>query len=389
MSDEVTIIRDRQALAGFLPAWRAFLASPVTGRNFHNDPANIQTILDSNRRAAPFIVVVRRGGAIRCIAPFFTDRTQFPMKLSVLTLASLPIRLLKLFGDEFICAGGEDARQTFGLVFAALADYRGGFDLVTFYNLDCSGRLFKYCTSPQLAGGEFRFVLASPKVEKVHQVKFVASDHDGYMKSLSPSTRQNLRRTTRKFFSDGKAELVKITKPEQVPAFLAQLDEVCRNAWQGKTFGYHRRNTENGRRQFEHVAREGWLRSYVLVHDRQPVAFELGYQYAGTYYGQECGYDQKWSSTGPGSIVMHLVIEDLFKEDRPDLLDFGFGDAPYKRSFSNTEHDAVAAYLVPANRWRGVIGLQAVLNFVFVQVQTALIKTRLDHVIRRMLKHKR
>jgi CelD/BcsL family acetyltransferase involved in cellulose biosynthesis len=389
MGYEATIVRDRQALAALGAEWRAFLATPVTGRNFHNDPANVQAVLDANRRAAPFVVVVRRGGVIRCIAPFFTDRTQFKVRLSVLTLASLPIRLLKLFGDQFVCAEGEDARGAIGAAFAALADNRGGFDLVTFYNLDCSGRLFRHCTVPGTGGAPFRFVPASPKVEKVHQLKFVAADHDGYMKTLSPSTRQNLRRTTRKFFSDGKAELVKVTRPEQVPAFLAQLDEVCRNAWQGKTFGYRPRNTESFRSHFEQVARQGWLRSYVLTHDRRPVAFELGYQYAGTYYGQECGYDQEWSHAGPGSIVMHLVIEDLYKEDRPDLLDFGFGDAPYKRSFSNAEHDAISAYLVPDNRWRGVIGLQSALNFVFVQVQSALVKTRLDNVFRRVLKHKR
>jgi hypothetical protein len=84
-----------------------------------------------------------------------------------------------------------------------------------------------------------------------------------------------------------------------------------------------------------------------------------------------------------------LVIEDLYKEDRPELLDFGFGDAAYKRSFANAEHDAASLYLVPRNVWRHLLTLQRGLNYLDVNVRSLLVKSRLDGLVRRILKHKK
>jgi CelD/BcsL family acetyltransferase involved in cellulose biosynthesis len=209
------------------------------------------------------------------------------------------------------------------------------------------------------------------------------------MAALTPSTRQELRRKTRRLMNDNQGKLVKVTRPEQVPEFLDQLDAVYHTSWQAKTFGYQAKNTEAQRRRFDRIAAQGWLRSYVLLQDKQPIAFELGYQYGGRYYGEECGFDPAHAKLGAGSVLMHLVIEDLYKEDKPALLDFGFGDAPYKRSFGNTEHDAASLYLAPPNVWRQLLTLQRGLNYLDVNVRSLLVKSRLDGLVRRILKHKK
>jgi hypothetical protein len=388
MGYEVTLIRTEEELARFAPEWQAFLSEPVLGRHVENDPANVALALAGMDRAEPRVVVLRRQGAVCCIAPCYLHRTRLPLRLSVLNLGALPVRMMKVFGGQFLRRESEDARKCFDAVFAELWKERGQFGLIHFSVLLQGGDLWSYLTEGSSRGRRFRLIRASAQGEKVHQIRLPAT-HDQYMASLGPKTRQNLRRTTRRFFEGGVTRLDRYSAPEQVPAFLALLDEVGPRTWQAKTFGYHPRNTESHRRHFEQAARHGWLRSYVLTRDDRPVAFELGYQYAGTYYGFECGYDQDWAGEGPGSVLMHLVIEDLYKDDRPDLLDFGFGDAAYKRSFGNTEYEACSAHLVPANRWRWLLLVQTGLDAVEANVRAALVKAHLDRPVRRLLKRQR
>lgn len=385
---QVSTIRSREELTRFLPEWREFLASGVQGTHFHNDPVNVEFTLESQRNLAPLFVVVRRQGRIVCLAPFYISRQRFKLQMSVLTLGSLPIRMLKLFGDRILYANDCPVRDCFDAVLAELRRQRRQFGLIFLYNVNSAEALGQYCAELSSRGGPFRPVLASAAVEKVHQVR-IDSTHEAYMASLTPSTRQELRRKTRRLLNDNCGQLVKVTRPEQVPEFLDQLDRVFRETWQAKTFGYQSRNTDQQRQHLERFAAHGWLRSYILLQNGQPIAFELGYQYGGVYYGEECGFDPAKSSLGPGSVLLHLVIEDLFKEDRPRLLDFGLGDAVYKRSFANSEHEAASMHLASWNIWRCLLALQSGLNSLSAGVRALLVKSRLDGLVRRLLKHKK
>jgi len=387
MGYEVTFIRSQEDLRDVLPAWEEFLTSPVCGSNLLNDPTHIDLLLAAEPDHSPHIILVSTQGRIRCIAPFLIRQTRFRLQFSLWTLAALPIRMLKLMGDQFVYSTEVDRQACFDAVFGALRQERHAFDLMFVHTLDCSGSLWKYCSAFRTKQSEYRMIMASPRMESVHQIK-LPETHAAYLASLNPKTRQNLRRTTRKLAGSGETRMTKVTGPEQVPAFLQELDTVLANSWQAKTFGHQHRNTKPQLHYFEQLARCGWLRSYLLMHGDSAIAYELGFQYRNTYYGQDCGYDQHWKDWGPGSILMYMVIEDLFHDDRPDLLDFGLGDAPYKRSFGNHEHPAASFYIAPPNRWRRLVMVQQALNLAFLSGRTALVKTGLDNLVRRILKHK-
>ena len=167
------------------------------------------------------------------------------------------------------------------------------------------------------------------------------------------------------------ARLTRIRAPEQVPEFLEQIDAVFRETWQARTFGYQPHNTASKLSYYRGLAERGWLRSYVLARDAEPIAYEIGCQYQGVFYCRECGYRQSWAEFGPGTVLTNLFIEDLYREDPPGVLDFGFGDSEHKRILSNVEQDAAAIYLAPRNVWRSVLWGQNALNWVERIVRTA------------------
>lgn len=83
------------------------------------------------------------------------------------------------------------------------------------------------------------------------------------------------------------------------------------------------------------AAKNGWLRLHILTVDNVPCAFQLAFQYGEGYYLQQLGFDPKWKKLNVGTVLFLKVYEELCNDKSVTVLDFGFGDADYKRSFGD------------------------------------------------------
>jgi hypothetical protein len=378
----IEMVKTRAELRAFESEWRQFLARGVTGSNFFNDPQHISLRLELEPQLVPWILVLRRGERVCCIAPFYLQETHLKIQFSVIELVSLPVRMLKSFSSEFIVGVGEDEAKCVEHVFAALWKRRAEFGLIFLEDLRQTTPLWRFCHSDHTSGQRFRPFLVSSQVDNLHQVQLPVT-HADYLAQLNPRTRQRLRRQARKLCTEKNAQLEKFTAPGQVHQFLKQLDEIYGDAWQAKRLGYRQRNTEAQHRFLSGIAQCGWLRSYTLTADQQPVAYLLGYQHDGSYYYSEIGYRQQWSDYSPGAVLTYLFLEDLFQDNRPKLVDFLVGDQPYKRSLSNSQQSAAPVYLAPPNRWRLLLRLQQLLHFISRRAVRAVTFLKLDHALRK------
>ena len=153
---EIDIISTREGLQALLPHWQEFLAGRVQGSHFNNDPRHIELCWDAGPEVTPWIVALRRGGQLRCIAAFYADGTRFKVKFSVLTLASLPPRMLKVFGDRFIIADDEDAEACFATVFETVRKRYPRLGLIYFENLNATSPLWQFCRGDGLRRCRYR-----------------------------------------------------------------------------------------------------------------------------------------------------------------------------------------------------------------------------------------
>jgi CelD/BcsL family acetyltransferase involved in cellulose biosynthesis len=82
----------------------------------------------------------------------------------------------------------------------------------------------------------------------------------------------------------------------------------------------------------------------------------VGYQYQGVFHYAELGYDPALAPASPGTVLLFLLIQDLCAFDRPMVLNFGMGDAEYKRRFGNRHQTDDTLLLVkPTMRNRGAL----------------------------------
>jgi CelD/BcsL family acetyltransferase involved in cellulose biosynthesis len=175
-----------------------------------------------------------------------------------------------------------------------------------------------------------------------------------------------------------------------VRPFLNDVESIFRDSWQAKTYyGSETKNSDAEIARLEYIARLGWLRCYLLASDLGPLAFQIGYSYDNTYYASDFAFAREWAHLGPGAVLMHLMLQDLFEFDPPEVVDLGAGEAPQKQTFRASPREVVDLCLVPRNRWRFLLAVQRGLSVIEGAVRTALVQTGLANTVRRLLKHKR
>ena len=81
----------------------------------------------------------------------------------------------------------------------------------------------------------------------------------------------------------------------------------------------------------------GWFRAYVLYLDDEPVAFWQGQAYNGVFSTGVPGFDPAYADHRVGNYVLFKLIADLCADESIETLDYGFGDAEYKRRFGTPQ----------------------------------------------------
>ena len=97
----------------------------------------------------------------------------------------------------------------------------------------------------------------------------------------------------------------------------------------GVSFGDTQKDRQRTRVSFEH----GWFRGYVLYLDGVPRAFHHGELYRGRFRHGRPGYDPDYAHLRIGTYLLLRVFEDLIAHPEASVVDYGVGDADYKRRF--------------------------------------------------------
>jgi CelD/BcsL family acetyltransferase involved in cellulose biosynthesis len=160
--------------------------------------------------------------------------------------------------------------------------------------------------------------------------------YEEFLRGRSKSTREYVRRYGKRFekaFGD-EIDVAVYRRPDELDAILRDLPAVAAKTYQhglGVAFGdspEHLALTKLG-------LERGWFRAYVLSVGGAPVAFWHGTAYGGSFSTGTPGFDPAYRDHRVGIYLLLRVIEDLCGDDGVSVLDYGFGEADYKRQFGN------------------------------------------------------
>ena len=174
----------------------------------------------------------------------------------------------------------------------------------------------------------------------------VPDSYDAFLSSLSKSTRESAKRYPKKLekeFGDRLSLEVfrDVADSERVFTDLRRVAEKTYQQGLGVSFA----QTELQRRLTTLTMERGWFRAYVLYLDDEPIAFWQGQAYNGVFSTGVPGFDPAYADHRVGNYVLFKLIADLCADESIETLDYGFGDAEYKRRFGSRSWDEQDVHL--------------------------------------------
>lgn len=185
----------------------------------------------------------------------------------------------------------------------------------------------------------------SPRKEQHYFVDIVGTFED-YLKRRSVKSRQNLRRSVNRFLDSNAEALVIAAAPEEMEGFHQQAVAISRKTYQQRLLGAGLPDTPEFLNYLKDKASKGGVLGYILRYQGTPIAFALCLSRGDKLVYEIIGYLPEHSERSPGTVLLYLILQDLFSHGKFPLLDFGPGQAFYKESFATGQTEYAESYLL-------------------------------------------
>ncbi len=322
------VARTADELAALAPLWTAL--------PWEREEAELEYLLARTEvreeAEGPLAIVVRRddrpvaGIAARLetrrLATTFGSRVVYAPRL----------RVLQVVDGGIVAPEPAAIPSLVSAVEAALAD--GVADAAAIPPLPVGSELFEALASAGGPFGQQRFIAPWQR-----RLLTLPASFDEYLATRSGKVRFGIRYDSKKLLEALGDELTvgTLAAPGDHERLVADLERVARLTYQ-RRIGAGFADTPEQRLLARVGLEHGWLRAYVLYRGSTPIAFWLCAVHGETILLKTTGFDPDYLRLRVGIYLLMRVIEDACREPALRVLDFGPGDADYKRIFSSESH---------------------------------------------------
>ena len=233
-------------------------------------------------------------------------------------LARFPMRIARLVGHA---PQVSDEESVYEKLFTHISLQE--LDAIHLESVRPDTLLWRYLQDNPLIQKSFRFY--SYEGPLPHWLIRLHGSFSDYMKRFSPKTRKNRLREIKILREVGDVKLIRVTEASEIDSFLEAAYGISHKTRQFKRFGWSiaARDPRLVKNELLRLARHGSLRSYLLTCSKVPCSFILGQQSGSRFHPVAAGVDPAWENYSVGTVLLLLVLEDLFKENSPDFYDLG------------------------------------------------------------------
>lgn len=334
--DNFNAIRDRE------PQWNDMLSRYKQRDNF-NDMFWYRLRINMND-TAPLVIACLQDDTLKGFMPCEQKKVYLKLSLTGRKILKFPFSAANVFGNNIV---GKQQKNIYSSIFSYF------FNELTDYELLCLSQV-------PIDSFLYRYIHSSPEIKKQYIVYHPLPDTPRYFVDLSDADSaqefiatlnkkrmRNLRRLKKKLqdklgYEVQAERFVNLDRTEEL---FKKSEKISKITWQNRVLGSRIGYGDLSLDFLQKVASKGWLRSYILSCGNNLLSFLIAFQFNDCLYLREMGYDPSWSSYSPGNLLWMLVFQDLFERDTPSKADFGYGDADFKRSFSNMSYQETSLYL--------------------------------------------
>jgi hypothetical protein len=321
----VSAARTIEEVEGLRDVWEALQPERLTADLDHH----LTVLRHAPGVIRPHVVVLERDGSPVALAVGRVEEVDLTARLGYTTVLRPRVRALTISQGGLLGVDGQSAEPVFAALSGALVE--DNLHVLRLRLLRVGEPVHELARSrPGLLTRQHLGV----QVERWRAR--IPATFDEYLGARSSKTRSNVKRYARRLedrFGDGVSFRVFRT-PDELDELMRDTQAVHVKTYQ-RGMGAGLKGTELERRLRDLAAGRGWFRGFVLYLDDVPAAFWHGTAYRGVFYTGPTGYDPAHRDLRLGTYVLGRMVEKLCGE--VDWMDFGSGDAEYKRHFSD-EH---------------------------------------------------
>ncbi|MGH3013112.1 MAG: GNAT family N-acetyltransferase, partial [Gaiellaceae bacterium] len=328
----VRVARTQEEVESLRPVWDSLQAPRFT--------SDIDVFLTVVRHAPgvvrPHVLVLEEAGEPVSLVVGRLEEVTLPARLGYVGVSPRLRMLTVAYGG--ILGAQPDAAVLFDRLRESLEGER--VDLVRLRMLTVGSSL--HAAARQQAG-----IVRRRRFERalLHWRCAIPGSIEEFLALRSRERRRHIRRYQRRLEEafPGEVEIRTYTNRDGLDRLFADSERVQQKTYQ-RSLGVGFSDDELSRQLTGLAMDKGWFQGVVLYLRGEPAAFWHGSAYRGTFGTSVTGYDPALGEHRPGTYLLMKLVETLCADPAVHTLDFGFGDADYKRSFGDTsvlEEDVV------------------------------------------------
>ncbi|HEY1470883.1 MAG TPA: GNAT family N-acetyltransferase [Candidatus Acidoferrum sp.] len=330
-------VRLDQDLQPFSMGWRE-CARHFHDHTIHCDPDWLEQRYNQQKQDVRVYFFQLENHVVGAV-PFLLSQAPLLCKLGTSIVAKFPMRILSLQGYSPNLPAETSLYDT---LFTQIL--QSSPDAIQLSHVRTSSFLWSYLHSSTLI--QKHFSLYSLWGPLPHPVIHLTGSYESYINKFSPKARKNRLREIKRLRALGDTQLIRVTKACEIDAFLEAAHAISKRTWQflRHRWGIGARDFDQVRSEMRFLAQRGWLRGYLLKCGEAPCSFIIGQRYGHTLYTAAAGVHPAWRSYSAGTVLLLLVIEDLFKDNLIQFYDLG-EYAKYKQHFANESYPEAFLWL--------------------------------------------
>jgi CelD/BcsL family acetyltransferase involved in cellulose biosynthesis len=339
-SFEMVVARSTGEIDSLRTAWTA-LQEQQESATFNTDPDRFLSLVETQRGARPHVMLLEQHARPVAMVVGSVAKIQIRCRIGYQRIWLPSLKCLTILNGGLLGSiTAETADRFLDEIGRRLR--LSEIDAVFFNRLDTRSPVYSRAAAKihGLCCSHFNRV-------EVHRTMTVPASLEDFYQSCSKKHRANLRRYVRKIEEQyaERATVLRYWQEESVDSFIEAASQVSAKTYQHQ-LGCGMQGDEQTRSLMKRVAQRGWLRGHILFLDGQPCAFQHGVIYRGRYFLEQIGFDPKWKDLNVGTVLFLEALQDLVRDgDKPAVIDFGFGDADYKRSYGDNSWTDASFYL--------------------------------------------
>lgn len=320
----IRVLRDVSELAAIRDRWLGLAIDQI-----YADPDFFEAALRADSKIVrPHVVALERGDELEAMLVGRIESLEFGVRAGYRKLYTPHVQSITVVQGGVL---GVVDESTFRVLLASVRDSlaAGEGDVAIFRYLPLDSALYS------IASTELPFLRRQHVADsEVHWELTLPESVDDILRALSKSTRQTVNRYRRKLEReyDGRISVRIFTGTDELDDFFRDVEPVSAKTYQralGVSYGDTPAHRERTHASMEH----GWFRGYVLYLDDRPCAFHYGDLYRGRFRHGRPGYDPEFADLRVGTYLMLRLFDDLCEHPEAKIVDYGVGDADYKRRF--------------------------------------------------------